>query len=197
MGIENVLALTGDLPELGDHPQAMKVYDLDSVGLLQAISKLNDGYDMAGGELQGKPDFLAGAVVKVANDTEASLELQIIKLEKKIEAGARFIQTQAVYEPAVFEKFMKRAAKFDIPVLAGVIPLKSAGMARFMNKNVAGVLVPDTLIEQMAQAEDKAATGIEIAGKLIKDLKGLCQGVHVMAIGAERKVPEVLEAAGL
>ena len=197
MGIQNVLALTGDLPELGDHPQAMKVYDLDSVTLLQAISKLNEGYDMSGGELQGKPDFFSGAVVKVVNDTEASLELQLIKLGKKIEAGARFIQTQAVFEADVFDRFMKRAAKFNIPILAGVIPLKSAGMARFMNKNVSGVFVPDELIDRMAQAEDKAKTGIEIAADLMKELKGLCQGIHIMAIGAERKVPVIIEAAGL
>ncbi len=197
MGIQSVLALTGDLPELGDHPQAKKVYDLDSVTLLQAISKLNEGYDMSGGELQGKPDFFSGAVVKVVNDTEASLELQLIKLEKKIEAGARFIQTQAVFEADVFDRFMKRAAKFNIPVLAGVIPLKSAGMARFMNKNVSGVFVPDELIDRMAQAEDKAKTGIEIAVDLMKELKNLCQGIHIMAIGAERKVPVIIEAAGL
>ena len=197
MGIQNVLALTGDLPELGDHPQAMKVYDLDSVTLLQAISKLNEGYDMSGGELQGKPDFFSGAVVKVVNDTEASLELQLLKLEKKIEAGARFIQTQAVFEADVFDRFMKRAAKFNVPILAGVIPLKSAGMARFMNKNVSGVFVPDELIDRMAQAEDKAKTGIEIAADLMKELKGLCQGIHIMAIGAERKVSVIIEAAGL
>ena len=197
MGIENVLALTGDLPEMGDHPQAKKVYDLDSITLLQAITRLNEGFDMSGSELQGKPDFFSGAVVKVVNDTEASLELQLIKLEKKIEAGAKFIQTQAVYEPDVFEKFMKRAAKFNVPILAGVIPLKSAGMARFMNKNVSGVFVPDALIEKMTQAEDKSRTGIEMAGELIKNLKGLCHGVHIMAIGSEKKVPMVLEAAGL
>jgi 5,10-methylenetetrahydrofolate reductase len=197
LGVQNVLALTGDLPELGDHPQAKKVYDLDSVTLLQAISKLNEGFDMSGAELQGKPDFFPGAVVKVVNDTEASLELQLIKLEKKIEAGARFIQTQAVYEPAVFEKFMKRVQKYNVPVLAGVIPLKSAGMAKFMNKNVSGVYVPEELIKMMTEAEDKTKTGIGIVAQLIKDLKGLCQGVHIMAIGWEKRVPQILEAAGI
>ena len=197
LGIKNVLALTGDLPELGDHPQAKKVYDLDSINLLQAIGKLNEGFDMSGSELQGKPDFFPGAVVKVANDTEASLELQLIKLEKKIEAGARFIQTQAVYESGIFEEFMKRAGKLNVPILAGVIPLKSAGMARFMNKNVAGVFVPDNLIDQMAGAEDRTKTGIDIAGNLIKELKNLCNGVHIMAIGWEKKVPDILDVAGI
>jgi len=97
LGIKNVLALTGDLPEMGDHPQAKKVYDLDSISLLQVIKSLNGGKDMMGNELKGNPSFFPGAVVKVVNNTEASLELQLLKLEKKIAAGARFIQTQAVY----------------------------------------------------------------------------------------------------
>ncbi len=197
LGIENVLAITGDLPLLGDHPQAKPVYDLDSVQLLWVIKRLNEGYDMVGNELKGKPNFFPGAVVNPGADTQAALELQLIKMEKKIEAGARFFQTQAIYDPDVFAKFMKRAEGFNIPVLAGIIPLKSAGMARFMNKNVAGVFVPEELIEKMAEAEDKAQTGIEIAADVIKELKDICQGVHIMAIGWEKKVPAVLDAAGL
>jgi methylenetetrahydrofolate reductase (NADPH) len=197
LGIENVLAITGDLPVLGDHPQAKPVYDLDSVQLLWVINKLNEGHDMQGNELKGKPKFFAGAVVNPGADTEAALELQLIKMEKKIDAGARFFQTQAIYDPAAFAKFMKRAEGFKVPVLAGIIPLKSAGMARFMNKNVAGVFVPEELIGKMDAAEDKTRMGIEIAADLIKELKDICQGVHVMAIGWEKKVPAVLDAAGL
>ncbi len=197
MGIKNVLAITGDLPQLGDHPEAKAVYDLDSVTLLQTISKLNNGTDINGNELQGKPSFFPGAVVKVESDTEASMELQIAKLERKIAAGARFIQTQAVYDADSFAKFMKRVEKFNVPILAGVIPLKSAGMARYMNNNVAGVMVPDELIQQMTDATEKAATGIQIAADLIKQLKPLCQGVHIMAIGWEKRVPEIIQAAGL
>ena len=197
MGIENVLAITGDLPSLGDHPQAKQVYDLDSVQLLQVIGKLNAGTDMNGAQLKGKTDFFSGAVVNPGADTEAALELQIMKMEKKIKAGAKFFQTQAIYEPAKFEKFMKRVAGFGVPVLAGVIPLKNAGMARYMNKNVAGVFVPEDIINRMAKAEDKTKTGIEIAANLLKDLKGLCQGVHIMAIGWEKKVPDIIAAAGL
>ena len=196
LGVENVLAITGDLPALGDHPQAKPVYDLDSVQLLEVIGKLNGGHDMAGNELKGKPSLFPGAVVNPGANTEAALELQIIKMEKKIEAGARFFQTQAIYEPELFAKFMKRVEGFRVPVLAGIIPLKSAGMARFMNKNVAGVFVPDGLIERMADAEDRVQTGIEIAAELIKQLKDMCQGVHIMAIGWEKKVPLVLDAAG-
>jgi len=197
LGVENVLAITGDLPALGDHPQAKPVYDLDSVQLLEVIGKLNEGHDMAGNELKGKPNLFPGAVVNPGANTEAALELQIMKMEKKIKAGARFFQTQAIYEPGSFAKFMKRVEGFKVPVLAGIIPLKSAGMARFMNKNVAGVFVPEELIERMADAEDRVQTGIAIAAELIKQLKDMCQGVHIMAIGWEKKVPLVLDAAGL
>jgi len=197
LGIKKVLAITGDLPALGDHPQAKPVYDLDSVQLLQVIERLNEGYDMAGNELKGKPNFFPGAVVNPGADTEAAFELQLIKMEKKIEVGARFFQTQAIYDSHTFAKFMKRAEGFNIPILAGIIPLKSAGMARFMNKNVAGVFVPEELINKMAEAEDKTRTGIEIAVNLIKELKDMCHGVHIMAIGWEKKVPEIAERAGL
>jgi len=199
LGIKNVLALTGDLPALGDHPDAKSVFDLDSVTLLQAITRLNEGFDMSGAELKGKPAFYAGAVVKVESNTEASMELQIAKFEKKIAAGAKFFQTQAVYDPASFGKFMQRVEKFKTPVMAGIIPLKNAGMARYMNANVAGVHVPDSLIEKMSAAakEDREKTGIQIAADLIRQMQPMCQGVHIMAIGWEKKVPEIMALAGL
>ena len=197
LGVENVLAITGDLPSLGDHPQAKPVYDIDSVQLLAVIKGLNEGHDMVGNELQGKPGFFPGAVVNPGADTEAAFELQLIKMEKKIEAGARFFQTQAVYDVKIFARFMKRVEGFKVPILVGIIPLKSAGMAKYMNKNVAGVSVPEELIDQMAKTEDKSRTGIEIAAGLIKELKGMCQGVHIMPIGWEKKVPAILDAAGL
>ncbi len=197
LGIKNVLALTGDLPSLGDHPQAPGIYDLDSVSLLNAISALNSGKDMNGAELKGKTDFFPGAVVNPGANTEASFELQLIKMEKKIKAGARFFQTQGVYEPDKFAKFMSRVKGFGVPIMAGVIPLKSVGMARYMNKNVAGVFVPEPMIKRLAAAENKTQMGIQICAELIKELKDVCQGVHVMAIGWEKKVPEILNAAGL
>ncbi|HEX16195.1 MAG TPA: 5,10-methylenetetrahydrofolate reductase, partial [Deltaproteobacteria bacterium] len=143
LGIRNVLAITGDYPTLGDHPDAKAVYDLDSVQLVWTINRMNQGYDLAGNELEGKTDFFVGAVVTPITDTEAAFELQLIKMEKKVEAGARFFQTQAVYDVDAFARFMKRAEGFGVPVLAGIIPLKSVGMARYMNKNVAGVFVPE------------------------------------------------------
>jgi methylenetetrahydrofolate reductase (NADPH) len=197
LGVENVLAITGDLPALGDHPQAKPVYDIDSVQLLQVIKGLNEGHDMVGNELQGKPSFFLGAVVNPGADTEAAFELQLIKMEKKIEVGARFFQTQAIYDVDAFARFMKRVEGFRVPILAGIIPLKSAGMAKFMNKNVAGVSVPQEMIDQMTQAEDKARTGIEIAARLARELKDMCQGIHIMPIGWDKKVPAILDAAGL
>jgi len=197
LGIQNVIALTGDLPSSGDHPQAKPVYDLDSVSLLSVIKGLNEGHDMVGNQLQGTTDFFAGAVVNPGADTEAAYELQIMKMERKVAAGAKFFQTQAVFDLEIFAKFMKRVEKYGIPVLAGVIPLKSAGMARFMNKNVAGVNVPQSMIDRISKAEDKAKTGVGMCGELIRSLRGLCQGVHIMAIGWEKKVPDILEAAGL
>jgi len=197
LGIESVLALTGDLPQLGDHPEAKPVFDLDSVGLLEAIKGLNEGHDMAGGELKGKPDFFAGAVVNPGADTEAAYELQMAKLRKKIAAGAQFIQTQAIYDMDKFENFMKTAGKLGVPIIAGIIPLKSANMALYMNKNIPGVNVPGKLIEKMEAAQDKEKTGIEIAVALIKKAQKICGGVHIMAIGWEKKVTKILDGAGL
>jgi 5,10-methylenetetrahydrofolate reductase len=197
LGIKNVLALTGDHPTLGDHPDAMPVFDLDSISLLRAISTLNQGSDLVGNQLKGAPDFLSGAVVNPGADNEAALEMQIIKMEKKIESGARFFQTQGIFDLDLFERFMKRIKGFKVPVLGGIILLKSAGMARFMNKNVAGVFVPEPFIKEMEETKDKVKTSVKIAAELIKGMKDLCQGVHIMAIGWEKKVPMVLEEAGL
>jgi len=194
LGIENVLALTGDYTTLGDHPGAKPVYDLDSTTLLQTITTLEGGKDLSGNDLAGAPKFFKGAVVTPCADP---IEPQIIKLEKKVEAGAQFIQTQAVYDPAQFEAFMKRVAHIKVPILVGIVPLKSAGMARFMNQNVAGITIPDPLIQQMKEAkkDDRMKVSAEIAGRLIKDMKGMCQGAHLMPLGWTRMVKDVLQIA--
>lgn len=194
LGIKNVLALTGDHPALGDHPQAKAVFDMDSVQLLDAIRMLESGKDMAGKELKGVPEFCAGAVVNPGADP---LEPEIIKMEKKIGAGAKFFQTQAIYDIELFKKFLDAAGSLKTTIIAGIVLLKSAGMARYMNKNVSGVFVPDHLIEEMDKTQDKSATSIDIAARLIKELKPLCQGIHIMPIGWDKKVPLVLDAAGL
>ena len=194
LGIESVLCLTGDYVALGDHPQAKGVFDLDSVSLLQTARQMEEGKDLAGNDLRGSPHFCLGAVVTPGADP---LEPQLIKMENKVKVGAQFFQTQAVYEPEKFEQFMKAVSHLNVPVMVGIVLLRSAGMARFMNKNVAGVHVPDNLIDEMDKAESKADKSIEIAARLIKEMKSMCQGVHIMAIGWEKKVPQVLENAGL
>ncbi|HOX53889.1 MAG TPA: methylenetetrahydrofolate reductase [Candidatus Omnitrophota bacterium] len=194
-GIENVLALTGDHQSLGDHPDAKGVFDLDSVQLLEVIRKLESGEDMAGNKLTGAaPKFCKGAVVNPGADP---LEPQLAKMEKKIAAGAEFFQTQAVYDIAQFEIFIKKVKHVKVPIMAGIVLLKSAGMAKYMNANVAGVHVPDNFIKEMQDTKDKSATSIDIAARLIKELKPMCQGIHIMPIGWDKKVPLVIEAAGL
>ena len=194
MGVENVLCLTGDYVTLGDHPDAKPVFDLDSVSLLYAARQLEQGKDLAGKELKGTPKFFLGACVTPGADP---VEPQLIKMERKVKAGAQFFQTQAIYEPKTFEAFMKEAKKFGVPILVGIVVLRSAAMARFMNKNVAGIHVPDELIAEMDQAENKLQKGIEIAARLINEMKDMCQGTHIMAIGLESKVPAILNAARL
>jgi methylenetetrahydrofolate reductase (NADPH) len=196
LGIENVLCLTGDYVTLGDHPMAKPVFDLDSVTLLRAVGALQEGHDLAGKELKGVPTFFPGAVVS----PEASpLGPQIAKMEKKVAAGAKFFQTQAVYDPAQFEAFMRRVEYMNVPVMVGIILLKSAGMARFMNNNVAGVNVPDALIAEIGGAAmpDRPAKSVEIGARLIREMKDMCQGVHIMTLGWEKYVPQLLEEAGV
>jgi len=195
LGIENILILTGDHTTLGDHPEAKPVFDLDSVQLLQVVRKLQEGFDMNGNKLEGTPPkFCVGAVVNPGADP---IEPQIIKMEKKIEAGAEFFQTQAVYDIKVFENFLSKIKHLKTTILAGIVLLKSAGMARYMNKNVAGVFVPDNLIKEMEETKDKSAKSVEIASRLIQELKPMCNGIHIMPIGWDKKVPLVLDAAKL
>lgn len=194
LGVENVLCLTGDYVTLGDHPQAKPVFDLDSVSLIEAALRLEEGHDLAGKELTGAPRLFVGACVTPEADF---LEAQILKMEKKVEAGARFFQTQAVYDVRKFADFMSTVQYLKVPVLAGVLVLRSAAMARYMNEKIAGIHVPDAVIAEMDRAADKAAKGVEIAARTIADIKGLCQGVHIMTIGQEKRTSDIIDAAGL
>ena len=198
MGIHNVLCLTGDSIMLGDHKEAKGVFDLDSSQLLGVVRKLEEGKDISGNDLDGGVSFCAGAIVTPEADP---LEPQLIKFEKKIEAGAEFIQTQAVFDLDRFKKFMEYAGQFNVKILAGVILLTSAPMARFMNNNIAGVFVPQDLIDEMASAPkgQVLAKGIEIAGRMIKRIheEKMCDGVHIMAINKEELVPDIMSEAGL
>jgi len=197
-GVRNVLCLTGDAVPVGDHKEAKGVFDLDSVQLLKAIRQMESGKDLGGNDLDGAVEFCAGAIVT----PEANpIEPQLLKFEKKVEAGAEFFQTQAIYDLDNFGKFMKYARQFPVKILAGIVLLTSARMAKYMTENVPGIFVPQNLIDELAAAPKGEALnkGIEIAGRMIAALKkdSICDGVHVMAIGREELVPDILAAAGL
>ena len=198
LGIENILCLTGDHTKMGDHPGAKPVFDLDSVSLLHTASQLEKGLDLAGNALVGEPPkFAKGAVVSPISD---SVDAQLAKMERKVMAGADYFQTQAVFESEKFIEFMEKAKQFGKPVQLGVIIPKNAGMCKFMNRNVAGVHVPQYMIDELAADKERAKagiTGVEIAAKIIKECRPYCQGLHIMALGWEAKVPELMKLAGI
>ena len=198
LGIDNILCLTGDHTKMGDHPGAKPVFDLDSVSLLHTACQLEKGLDLGGQELVGEPPkFAKGAVVSPCSD---SVDAQLAKMERKVMAGAEYFQTQAVFDSEKFIQFMEQAKQFGKPVQLGVIIPKSAGMAKFMNNNVAGVHVPQWMIDELAADKEKAKagiTGVELAAKVIRECRPYCQGLHIMALGWEAKVPEVLKLAGI
>jgi len=200
LGIENVLCLTGDYISVGDHIDARPVFDLDSVQLVQTVRMMEEGRDLGGNELNAPVKFCCGAIVTPEADP---IEPQLMKYEKKVKAGIEFVQTQAIYDVDNFKKFMEYARKVDgnVKILAGIVLLTGAGMARYMNANVPGIFVPDALIDELKSAEKGKAIqkGIEIAGRMIRQLKdeSICDGVHIMAIGREGLVPDILAEAGL
>lgn len=203
-GIDTVLALTGDHPVVGDCKQSKPVYDLDSVGILTMLSKMKEtGCDCGGNPLSGgAPRLFKGAAVTPVYEPMA---LQVNKLRQKVAAGARYIQTQGVFDVESLKRFLDAVdkAQIRVPIMAGIIPLKSAGMAKFMNANVPGIAVPQSQIDALAQAKENgeipARLGMDMAAELIARIKeeNLCSGVHIMAIGAEKNVPVILEKAGL
>ena len=209
-GIDTMLALTGDHPVVGDCKDAKPVYDLDSVGILKMLSKMEaTGCDCGGNEIAGgAPSFYKGASVTPLYDP---IFLQVNKLRQKVEAGARYIQTQGIFDLESLKRFLDAVdkANINVPIMAGIIPLKAAGMARFMNENVPGIAVPQEQIDRLAAAAEEGKQtgvkglpgklGIEMAAELIGKIKdeNLCPGVHIMAIGAEKNVPVILEKAGI
>lgn len=198
LGIRNVLCMTGDHVSAGDHKQAKPVYDVESVQLLRIVDGLNNGKDMSGNDLKGPTGFFQGAVVTPESNP---IEPQLIKFEKKVKAGAKFFQTQAIYDIDKFRTFMARARQYPVKIMAGIVVLKSAGMANFMNNFVPGIKVPQNLIDELkAAGKEKALdTGLNIAARHIKQLRDekICDGVHIMAIGMEDKVPVIMHRAGL
>jgi methylenetetrahydrofolate reductase (NADPH) len=199
-GVNNVLCLTGDSIDVGDHKEARQVFDLDSVQLIHLVHTLNSGKDMAGNELDGAVDFCIGTTGTPSADP---LEPQLVKVQKKVKAGVNFIQTQAVYEIDELKRFTEFVRNIDgnVKVLAGIVPVIGAKMAAYMNENVPGVFIPQRIIDELAQSPKGTgvAKGIEIAARMMRQIKEekACDGVHIMFIGREERVPEILEAAGL
>lgn len=191
LGITNILALTGDHISFGDHPEGKPVFDLDSVQLLQTISKLNRGQDLAGNLLLGRTSFFCGAAA--APDAEP-FELILFKLEKKVAAGAEFFQTQAVFDLERLQRFRTAVSHLPVKVIAGILLLKSAGMARYINRNIPGLAIPLPIVEELETAGDPVARGVEIASRMAREAAAVCDGVHIMAMGREDLIPQIIES---
>ena len=196
LGIRNMLCLTGDYPTVGDHKDAKPVYDLDSIGIMQVIRSLNQGKDLAGHKLQGPTDLYMGAAVTPEQDPQGPM---LAKFEAKVNAGTKFFQTQAFYDVEKFKSFMKAVRKFPVKVLAGILVLRSAKMAEFMNANIPGVDVPQDIIDELKAAGDERAldVGVQIAVRTINAVRAHCDGVHIMAIKAVDRLPEIIQKAEL
>lgn len=189
-GIENLLLLSGDHSKFGDHPDSRPVFDLDSVQLLDMTAGLMMGVDMGGKLLNGVPKFFPGAAV---NPAAEPFELMFQKVAKKVDSGARFFQTQSIFDRNALERFMSAMKPLRVPVIAGVLLIRNAGMARFLNKNIPGVQVPDALIERFDRTADPLAEGLAIARETVGMARELCQGVHLMTLGHEGMIPAILE----
>ena len=196
LSVKNLLLLQGDHPSIGDHFEAQAVFDLDVMGLLGAAKRLQEGYDLMGNDLKGKPQFCVGTQVNAAAKGHV-LDLEVMDIEKKIRMGVDFFFTNSIYDVSLLEPFVKKVVHFKVPIIAGVTLLKSVGMARYVNKHVEGASIPDSIIDQLMKASDKQKAGIEIAGALIKELRPLCQGVQIIPIGWEKQIPALLDYAGL
>jgi 5,10-methylenetetrahydrofolate reductase len=196
LGLKNILILQGDHPSIGDHFEAQPVFDLDVTGLLGAAKRLQEGYDLMGNDLQGKPQFCVGTQVNAAAKGHV-LDLEVMDMEKKIRLGVDFFFTDSVYDAALLEAFVKKVAHFKVPIIVGITLLKSVGMARYINKHVEGMSIPDPIIDKLMRASDKREASVEIAADLIKAMRPLCQGIQIIPIGWENLVPTLLERVGL
>ncbi len=198
LGVENLVFMGGDPPKNGDHPDAKPVFDLFASQLLDAVNALQSGTDYTGNKLNGTPSFCVGAVF---NPGSTNPDVEIENLHRKIEAGASFLQTQAVYDVEEFTRFLDKCGDIKVPVLAGVIPIKSVKMAMYMNERVPGITVPDHLIQKIAnQQKNKekiVETSQQISADIMRDLHQAAGGLHIMAIGWEDKIPGIMELAGV
>jgi len=192
LGLENVVVVEGDDPKLGDHPEAKPVFDVHVKELLGGLAAMKRGKDMAGGDLEAPVYFCVGAKVDASLDGP-SLEGEWEAMAQMVELGVEFFFTTSVYDLRKMERFMQGASKLGVPVLAGVMLLKSAGMARYLQKHVPGVYIPEEVVERLLYAADRTYASVKLASELIRGLKGICQGVEIVTLGWEDKVPMVLE----
>ena len=194
LGLDNMLLITGDHIKLGDHKHAKPVFDIDSVQLIKIAAGLREGRDMVGNQIENPPDIAIGAVV---NPNFEPLDLQLLKMKRKIEMGAEWFQTQAVYDKNIFSEFIEKAEKFGRPIQLGVVVIKSPQMGTFMNQNVSGITVPDSWIEDIGSVskEDRKKKAAEMTGNFIREIKPMVQGVHIMPMGWTDIVPQILEYA--
>ena len=191
LGITNILTMSGDPPQHGDHPEAKPVFDLNSTQVLDAMKSMQTGKDLGKNALEGNPEFFRGAVV---NPGAKDLETEFVKMEEKVSSGAQFFQTQAIFEPDALEKFMITAKKFDVPILAGIIVLKSTKMANYLNSYLPGISIPENIIKSLDLSDRDAIKkeSISITANIIKEIQDMCDGIHVMAIGWENTIPNIL-----
>ncbi len=194
LGIRNLLLLKGDDPKAGDHPEAKPVFEIDSAGLMRVARGLTEGKDMTGNVLKGLPYFCIGAA---ADPGAKDLEVETQKLKAKIDGGAQFFQTQAVFNAAPLRAFMERAKPFGKPVLAGILLVKSAKMARYMNEHVWGIHVPEEIIARFERAGDKRGECVAVTAELIRAVRESANGVHLYVLGWEDLVPDILKEAKL
>jgi methylenetetrahydrofolate reductase (NADPH) len=191
-GVENVLALTGDHVISGDYRLAKPVFDLDAVQLLYTIGKLQEGEDLAGKKLKGSPHFFAGAAI---NPVASNIEIHLWRMKEKVRFGAKFFQTQVVFDKNILSSFMEAVSSLKTKIIAGVILVKSAKMARYLNENVPGLIIPDWVTKELeSTSEDKQMeAGIRICAHLVKDFLKIADGVHIMAIHEEYRLPEIFK----
>jgi methylenetetrahydrofolate reductase (NADPH) len=189
LGIKNILAVTGDYPLRNGKVLAKPVFEADSVQLLDLIGRLEKGYDLNGAKLESSPKFCKGAVV---NPCSEQMDLQVLKLKKKTDAGASFIQTQVVFDADSYKKFRDKSSGIKNKYLLGIFPLRSFSVAHFMAEKVPGVKVPEKVLSRMEKAADPVKEGIEIAVETIKELRPYCDGVHFMTMNDEKLVREIL-----
>ena len=196
LGLNNYVFMTGDQPSAGDHPNAKGVFDWNASDMLRAARDLNEGRDAGGAQIKGRVQLFVGAT---ANPAASDFKSEVENTRRKIDAGARFLQTQALYDAAVLERFLEVVKPDGVAMLVGIIPLKSFKMAEWLNANVPGIRVPDMLLKELSStdAAREASTGVEIAARIVREVKSLASGVHIMAMGWEEHIPSIIAASGV